>query len=36
MIYRNPYQKICGIMGVSYKGHLYKEPYRLSKEINTF
>jgi len=44
LIYRNPYnrvvslfyQKICGIMGVTYKGHLYKEPYRLSKEINTF
>lgn len=44
LIYRNPYnrvvslfyQKICGIMGVTYKGYLYKEPYRLSKEINTF
>ena len=23
-------------MGITYKGYLYKEPYRLSKEINTF
>ena len=44
LIYRNPYnrvvslfyQKICGVMGITYKGYLYKEPYRLSKEINTF
>lgn len=44
LIYRNPYnrivslfyQKVCGIMGITYKGILYKEPYRLTKDINTF
>jgi len=44
LIYRNPYnrlvslfyQKVCGIMGVTYKGSFYKEPYRLTKDINTF
>lgn len=44
LIYRNPYnrlvslfyQKVCGIMGVTYKNSLYKEPYRLTKDINTF
>jgi len=44
LIYRNPYnrlvslfyQKVCGIMGVTYKDSLHKEPYRLTKNINTF
>jgi len=44
LIYRNPYnrlvslfyQKVCGIMGVTYKDSLHKEPYRLTKDINTF
>jgi len=44
LIYRNPYnrlvslfyQKVCGIMAVTYKGCLYKEPYKLTKDINTF
>ena len=30
------YQKVCGIMAVTYKGCLYKEPYKLTKDINTF
>ena len=44
LIYRNPYnrlvslfyQKVCGIMGVTYKDYLHKEPYRLTNDINTF
>ena len=44
LIYRNPYnrlvslfyQKVCGIMGVTYKDYLHKKPYRLTNDINTF